>query len=193
MKAEKRNKKNDKKKNILFWILLTIGILAVATTIGVLIYNAVKNRKTDETFDETYTYAGEPTKPSVEYGDAESDTIDFSGEYFDRAGEKTSLSIIRGDEDGSYSVSIFTQEDDYTSYSWEIDASYDGDSKALLYEGGTCIRYFTDPSDSDGEPEAFVLYENGSGKIFSHDDSLLWLDDVDDKGSGMLFTRRTAE
>lgn len=193
MKEKKKTQKN--KKNILFWIIFAIGILAVAVIIGFIVYNALKPREEELPLSEdgTYTYAGEPTKPSVEYGDPESDTYNFTGEYYDRAGESTSLSIIRGDEEGTYSISIFSQEDDYTSYSWEMDAAYDSDCNALLYEGGTCMRYLTNPTDPDADPEVFTLSEECTGKIFLHNDALLWLDDLNDKGNGMLFTIRTAE
>jgi hypothetical protein len=194
VKKQKNKKQKPKKRNILFNILLGIGILAVVVIIGVLIYNAL-HKKVEElpVEEEVSEYAGEPTKPNVEYGDPESDTYNFTGEYFDRAGENTSMSIIRGDEEGTYSISIFSQEDDYTSYSWEMDATYDSDCKALLYEDGTYYRYLTNPSDPDADPEVFTLSEEATGKIFLHNDALVWLDDIDDKGSGMLFTIRTAE
>ncbi len=159
-----------------------------------MIYNATKNREEEPTEVSEVPDVGEPSKPAVVYGDPESDTYDFIGDYFDRAGGNTTLSITRGDEEGIYSISIFSIEDDYTSYSWQIDdAVYDSDCKALLYEGCTYMRYLSDPADPDADPEVFELSSDGSGKIFLHDDALVWLDDLDQKGDSMLFTRRTAE
>ncbi len=194
MKEKNNRKKTNKKKGIRFYVLLGIGILALAAVIGLLIYNATKNREEEPTEVSEVPDVGEPTKPAVVYGDPESDTYDFIGDYFDRAGENTTLSITRGDEEGSLSISIFSIEDDYTSYSWQIDdAVYDSDCKALLYEGCTYMRYLSDPADPDADPEVFELSSDGSGKIFLHDDALVWLDDLDQKGDSMLFTRRTAE
>ena len=195
MRKRKQKKNTKRKMNTRDKVLICIGILAVVVIVVIFIVNAIRNRDTEDEAVEEYTYVdvGEPSKPQYELGDADSDTFDFSGEYFDRAGEQTNMSIIRGNEEGSYTITILHQENDISTLSWEIEATYDSDSKSLSYEGCTHMRYLLDPDDPEADPEYFELSSDGSGHIFKRDDALFWLDDEADMGSGMLFTERTAE
>lgn len=197
MKIKKRRQKKTTNKitNTLYKVLLGVGILAVVAVITIFIINAIRgDRDTEEVIEEEPVVdVGEPSKPQYELGDADSDKFDFSGEYFDRAGEQTNMTIVRGDEAGSYTVSILHQENDISTLAWEIEAVYDSDSKSLSYEGCTHMRYLLDPEDLDADPEVIELSGEGTGHIFKRDNALFWLDDAEDMGSGMLFTVRTAE
>ena len=194
MKKRNKKKTTNKKMNTRDKVLIGIGILAVAVIVVIFIVNAIRNRNTEEA-DEDWTYVdvGEPSKPQYELGDADSDTFNFSGDYFDRAGEQTSMSIVRGNEEGSYTITILYQENDISTLSWEIEATYDSDSKSLSYDSCTHMRYLQDPDDPEADPEVIELSGDGTGHIFKRDGSLFWLDDAEDMGSGMLFTERAAE
>ena len=188
-----KEKNTVKKLNTKAKVGICIAAVAVVVVIVVVIVNVVRNRNAEEPVEEPTVDVGEPTKPSYTYGDADSDSFDFSGDYFDRAGEQTSMSITRGDEEGSYNVSILYQENDISTLAWEIEAVYDSETKALSYDGCTHMRYLLDPDDPEADPSYIELPGDGTGHIFMHDDALFWLDDADDMGNGMLFTERTAE
>ena len=187
-------KKIAKKRSSRFRVLIGILVVAVVVFFIILAVILIRNRTAPEVEEEILPVSEEGvTKPQYALGDADSDSFDFTGDYFDRAGEQTTLTIARGDEEGSYSVSILSQENEISTLAWEMEAVYDSETKSLSYDGCEHMRYLTDPDDPEADPTYIQLSGDGTGRIFLHDGALFWLDDEGDAGSGMIFTERTAE
>ena len=57
----------------------------------------------------------------------------------------------------------------------------------LMASDGTRVEVVFE--DTESEPKETVVYENGVGKFYLNDGKLTWIDEEEDAGSEMEFTK----
>ena len=186
-------KTGTNKKKQIRWnkVILIIGIVVVVIIALVFIVRLFMVPREEQQEESETVETEEKLTDLVVYGDSGADSFEYSGEYFDRAGEVASMEISRDGD--TYSITIRTEEDEDSSRSWDMTATYDDTQKALMYSDCTGLRFIKDPADPDAAPTAIEEYSDGDGAIYKNGDNLFWVDHKDDAGSGMLFVKRTPE
>lgn len=115
-------------------IALIVGLIVIVVIVIILIVNAVRgNSPAQNTPAFTNTQEMEDILP---YGDPESESYDFEGDYFDMATQKGTMTITRGS--GIYNINITYSESDDSMSIWSMTASYDNNRRALFYSD--CVR-----------------------------------------------------
>ncbi len=182
---------NRKKKNSKTGlILIIVGIIAIGVVAAILIIN-FKKGKTGGSLKSQLDKQHEQIdyeKDVIAYGDDESDSYDFTGDYFDTSTLKGTITIAKADD--GYSITITYPESDEAMTIWKMTASYDPYRKALVYRDCTRSDYFM-TGDEDSEPK--VAYSDGSGFIYMASKKFYWVDDKEDMGSGLLFKKVNEE
>ena len=172
-------------------IVTLVGIAAVIAIAGILIFNIThgKNGAKKATNALGTGIIDETDEDVIPYGDNDSDSHDFSGDYFDTATQNGTMTITK---DGQvYSVNITYAETDDSVSIWTMTAAYDKNRKALFYRD--CVRTdYVSGSDDDSGMEGSEQYTEGSGYIYLSSGKLFWIDNKEDMGTGLLF-ENTAE
>ncbi len=166
-------------------IITIIGIVAVAVIAVILIINFKKGKTGDEIAAQKELQEEQFNKDVIPYGDNESDTYDFSGDYFDTATQKGTMTIVK--DGNAYTISITYAESDDAISMWKMTAAYDKYRKALSYRDGTRADYIMASSEEDSERNE--VYTGGSGLIYLSSGSFYWVDDKEDMGAGLLFKK----
>ncbi|MBQ1547779.1 MAG: hypothetical protein IIZ61_05235 [Lachnospiraceae bacterium] len=172
-------------------ILIIVGIVIVLAIIGVLIFNAVKGNR-EAKVKEREQNAQMDDADVIPYGDDESDTYDFSGDYFDVATMNATMTI--GKNGNGYNVSITYSETDDSITIWKMTASYNKNRKALVYSDCERSDYIMEePKDKSDETEVDTntKYTDGTGMIYLAKGSLYWVDDKEDMGTMLMFKKTT--
>ncbi|MCR5098837.1 MAG: hypothetical protein K6B14_07815 [Lachnospiraceae bacterium] len=167
-------------------ILIIVGIIAVGVVAAILIINFKKGKTGGDIksqLDKQHEQI-DYEKDVIAYGDDESDSYDFTGDYFDTSTLKGTITIAKADN--GYSVNITYPESDDAMTIWKMTASYDPYRKALVYRDCTRSDYIM-ASDEDSEPK--VVYSDGSGFIYMASKKFYWVDDKEDMGAGLLFKK----
>ena len=179
-------------------ILLIISIGAVIAIIAVLIINAISGRTLGSKINVS-TAEEEAEVDVIPYGDENADTYDYAGDYFDMATQKGTMVIER---DGtSYNITVTYAETDDTLSVWSMTAAYSKDRKALIYRDATRKDYiFSEPVEADTTEEADAAaetsgiavseaYTDGTGMFYLSNDSIFWIDEREDMGTGLMFEK----
>ena len=178
------NKKKRRRNTNLIFVI--IGVVLVVAIVVVLIINATRKNETVTRADQTPLTSANTDADVIPYGDPDSESYDFSGDYFDLATQKGTMTISR--EDSYYAISITYAESDDSLSMWSMTATYDKNRRGLVYRDCERVDYeFDDTSSSDAEKK--VVYSDGSGWVYLSGGSLSWVDDKEDMGTGLIFKK----
>ncbi len=166
-------------------IITLIGIVAVAVIAVILIINFKKGKTGNDATSKTRQLEQEFDSDVIPYGDDESDTYDFTGDYFDTATQKGTMTI--GKDGTAYTISITYAESEDAVSMWKMTAAYDKYRKALVYRDGIRSDYVM--ASSEEESERNEVYTGGSGFVYLASGSVYWVDDKEDMGAGLLFNK----
>ena len=177
---------NKKKKMSTGRIATIIGLVVLAVVIAILVINVIRGKNGQTNI--TDGMAGQDTAAADEdvipYGDEESASYDFTGDYFDMATQKGTMTITR---DGSaYAINITYSESDDSVAIWKMTAAYDKNRRALTYRDCTRTDFIAGSSDSSAGGDK---YTDGSGFLYLSSGSVFWVDDKEDMGTGLLFQK----
>ena len=172
-------------------IITIVGIVAVIAIAAILIINIVRGKDGSSNRGTNALGTGildETDEDVIPYGDNESDSYDFSGDYFDTATQNGTMTITRDGE--AYSINVTYAESDDSVTIWTMTAAYDKNRKALFYRD--CVRtdYITGTA-SDANAGGTEKYTEGTGYIYLSSGDLFWIDNKEDMGTGMLFEKTT--
>ncbi len=196
-------KKKKKKKNI-GRTLTIIGVVLLVIIVVILVINHIMGDRSPVRLIQNNLNIEQPAaEDGFVYGDPDSDSFDFTGDYFDTATNNATMTISR---DGrAYVISLTYSEGSDSLCVWNMIGAYDKNSKAIIYR--ECVRtdYTIEETTAEGETsttEATAteetssgvtssdkkeVYSDGTGKIYLKDGNLLWADDKEDMGSGLMF------
>ncbi len=169
-------------------ILLIIGIITVAVIAVILIVNGMKGKNGTSVSEQAkdQKLLSEMDQDVIPYGDDDSDSYEFAGDYFDMATKKGTLHI---EKDGStYNANITYTETDDSMAIWTMTCAYDKYKKALVFRDCTRTDYVM---EEDSPVATDEKYTDGSGLIYMTGGNLFWVDDKDDMGTGLLFSKTT--
>ena len=181
---------NKKKKMSIGRIATIIGLAVLAIVIAVLVINVIrgKNGQTNITDGMVGQDTASEDEDVIPYGDEESASYDFTGDYFDMATQKGTMTITR---DGSaYAINITYSESDDSVAIWKMTAAYDKNRRALTYHDCTRTDFIAGSSDFSSDSSAGGdKYTDGSGFLYLSSGSVFWVDDKEDMGTGLLFQK----
>ena len=178
---------NKKKKMSTGKIATIIGFVVLAVVIVILVINVIrgKNGQPNITDGMSGQDAAAEDEDVIPYGDEESASYDFTGDYFDMATQKGTMTITR---DGSaYAINITYSESDDSVAIWKMTAAYDKNRRALTYHD--CTRTDFIAGSSSDSSSGGDKYTDGSGFLYLSSGSVFWVDDKEDMGTGLLFQK----
>ena len=91
------------------------------------------------------------------------------------------------ENNGEYPVSIKWGNSAAETTYWNYTCTYDEEFGMLMASDGTRVEVVFE--DTESEPKETVVYENGVGKFYLNDGKLTWIDEEEDAGSEMEFTK----
>ena len=183
-----RRKRKNSKTGL---ILIIIGIVAIAVIAAIMIINFKKGKTGGDIqsqLDEQRSQIDFETDV-IAYGDDESDSYDFTGDYFDTSTRKGTMTITKAD--AGYNINITYAETDDVVTIWKMTSVYDPYRKALSFRD--CTRTDYTMFSTEGESGGTDVYTDGSGFIYLASGSLYWVDDKEDMGAGLMFTSADEE
>ena len=114
------------------------------------------------------------------------DGVSWEGSYIDRIDSLAVLTISRNGDEYSCSVGIPSEDMSYID-SYEFVATPASDGIGLSYEGGIHTQYLI---SGESGTNATQRYTDGTGALYYYNGAVLWIDDVNNAGSGYLFEKQ---
>ena len=125
----------------------------------------------------------------INYYDGQNPSLNWAGPYVDMKKKERTMVIYSGSEEGTDCLAVITDTpspDKMTE--WTLTGNFDLETRIISYTGGVKTEY---ELDADGNRiSENKIYEDGTGKLVIDEEAqtMLWLDDKEDAGSGSVFT-----
>ena len=125
----------------------------------------------------------------INYYENQNPSLNWAGPYVDMNKKERTMVIYSGSEEGTDCLAVITDTpspDKMTE--WTLTGNFDLETRIISYTGGEKVEYVLD-ADGNKTSESKV-YEDGTGKLLIDEEAqtMLWIDDKEDAGSGSVFT-----
>lgn len=153
-------------------VIVAIGIILA----GVLIYFTMKKK----TVKQAEVDMSEFRLP---------DGAVWEGSYIDRIESLAVLTITKNGDEYVCSIGIPSEDMSYID-SYEFVAGPAKDGVGLSYEDGIHTQYLISGASGADGVMGTQRYNNGTGGLYYYDGAVLWVDDINNAGSGYLFVKQ---